>query len=1014
MTLRQKTLILIIITIVLFTLIACIEMKTVVLSSFARREEDDMRKKAFQAKDMLTDELYHIRLVCSDWATKDETYAFVRNGNSEYGAKLYNRIFERLEINVMVIVNSSGRIVFIKYIDYRNKVELPIPDDLKKHFSTGSPIVGLRNQDSSAGGIILLSRGPLLVASRPILTGDGKGPVAGVMVMGRFLDTVEIEHLAKVSHLAIAVQRLDTGNVPQDFQKALTSINDGAPASVQTLNPDFIAGYVLLKDIYGKPALLLRVESSRDVYKQGQASIIYLILSLLVAGWATGVITLLALEKIIISRLAELIASVSRISEHGDLSTRVSAKGNDELSKLAGEINKMLETIEQSEQLQESEERYRLLFDEALTGNYIALAYGRVLLCNPAYVRMFGFGSLEEALATDFFTLFPDPAAKEAFLQLLRKRKKLELHEATFRRRDGQLITVVQNVIGTFDRRGELLQLQGYLFDITARKKAEEALAQAKRQNEMLLEAVGEGIYGVDPEGRTTFVNPAVLEMTGYTAADMIGRSQHAILHHTRVDGTPYPDAACPIYATVRDGRPRSVTGEVFWRKDGSSFPVEYTCTPVREGEEIVGAVVIFRDITARQQAEQALREAHTQIKQLVASISSILIGLDADGRVKHWNGPAAEAFGLAAEAVVGRLLGANGIEWEWDRVAQGIAACRERGEPVRVDDVRYQRRDGKPGFLGLTVTQLVSEEGKHLGYVILAADITERKNEETQRVLRQKLESLGQLAAGIAHEINTPMQYVGDNTTFLRDAFATLSQFLARCRELPAQAESGVVPASEFKTALAEVDWEFLGAEIPKAVEQSLEGIAQVRKLVLAMKEFAHPGKREKALCNLNRAVESTVTISRNEWKYVADLETDLDPDLPPVPCVVDEINQVVLNTIVNAAHAIATVVDRDAGEKGKITVATRREGDFVKIIISDTGTGIPPAIIDRIFDPFFTTKEVGKGSGQGLAIAHDIIVNKQKGNITVESEVGKGTTFTVWLPLNPPEDEKEGVVRE
>ncbi|MGQ9513415.1 PAS domain S-box protein, partial [Thermodesulfitimonas sp.] len=299
----------------------------------------------------------------------------------------------------------------------------------------------------------------------------------------------------------------------------------------------------------------------------------------------------------------------------GDLTARIETTGDDELAELACEINKMLAGLEQSKQLRESEERYRALFDQTLTGNYIALGYGRVLLCNPAYVRMFGFGSLEEALATDFFTLFPDEAAKEAFLQLLREKKKLELHETTFRRRDGQLITVVQNVIGTFDQRGELLQLQGYLFDITARKKAEEALAGAKRQNELLLEAVGEGIYGVDPEGKVTFVNPAALAMTGYTAAEVVGQLQHRILHHTRADGTPYPEAACPVYATLRDGKPHSITGEVFWRKDGSSFPVEYTCTPVREGERIVGAVVVFRDITARQQAEQALREAHTQIK---------------------------------------------------------------------------------------------------------------------------------------------------------------------------------------------------------------------------------------------------------------------------------------------------------------------------------------------------------------------------------------------------------------
>ncbi|MBI3300896.1 MAG: HAMP domain-containing histidine kinase [Deltaproteobacteria bacterium] len=171
--------------------------------------------------------------------------------------------------------------------------------------------------------------------------------------------------------------------------------------------------------------------------------------------------------------------------------------------------------------------------------------------------------------------------------------------------------------------------------------------------------------------------------------------------------------------------------------------------------------------------------------------------------------------------------------------------------------------------------------------------------------------------------------------------------------------------------------------------------------KIVRAMKEFSHPGSEEKVETDLNRAIETTITVARNEWKYVAELATDLDSSLPPVPCLPGEFNQVILNLIINAAHAIAVVVSEGSTSKGTITVSTRHDGDWAEIRVSDTGTGIPEAIRAKIFAPFFTTKEVGKGTGQGLAIAHSVIVDKHKGTIGFETEVGRGTTFIIRLPL-------------
>jgi signal transduction histidine kinase len=203
-----------------------------------------------------------------------------------------------------------------------------------------------------------------------------------------------------------------------------------------------------------------------------------------------------------------------------------------------------------------------------------------------------------------------------------------------------------------------------------------------------------------------------------------------------------------------------------------------------------------------------------------------------------------------------------------------------------------------------------------------------------------------------------------------------------------------------EVTAAVERADADYLALEIPKAIDQTLEGITCVSTLVSAMKEFSHPGTKEKTPLDLNRAIESTITVARNEWKYAADLETDLDPLLPMVSCHPGEFNQVILNLIVNAAHAIGDVSANGGPERGTIKVRTRNRPGYVEIRIQDTGGGIPENVQARVFDPFFTTKEIGKGTGQGLAIARSVVVDKHGGSIDFETEAGTGTTFVIRLP--------------
>jgi signal transduction histidine kinase len=282
-----------------------------------------------------------------------------------------------------------------------------------------------------------------------------------------------------------------------------------------------------------------------------------------------------------------------------------------------------------------------------------------------------------------------------------------------------------------------------------------------------------------------------------------------------------------------------------------------------------------------------------------------------------------------------------------------------------------------------------------------LSKALRELQMAQAELTQAHKLSAIGQLAAGVAHEINTPIQYVGDNVAFLERVFAHLLPVVEAATQLVAGDASAL---ERLREKLTKVKFARIAAQVPRALEQSLEGIARVSKIVGAMKAFSHPSGGEKAEIDLRHAIQSTVTIARNEWKYVADVELDVPDDLPPLFCLGDELNQVILNLVVNAAHAIADVVGDASGGRGSIRIAARSDDAWCEIRISDTGSGIPVAARSKIFDPFFTTKGVGKGTGQGLAIAYNVVVDKHGGTITFETELGRGTAFIVRIPRVPP----------
>lgn len=380
---------------------------------------------------------------------------------------------------------------------------------------------------------------------------------------------------------------------------------------------------------------------------------------------------------------------------------------------------------------------------------------------------------------------------------------------------------------------------------------------------------------------------------------------------------------------------------------------------------------------------------------------------MDADGIITTWNGAASAAFGLRTSEALGRRFYDCAIAWDWDVVRAGVDKCAKDQKPVRFEDTRYLTPDGKEGFLGVMLNPIHHHSDEPQGFLLLAAEITERRLLEGQLTTAQKLESIGHLAAGIAHEINTPIQYVGDNLRFLQEGFQACQGVLLAHQDALLRMDPATQAA--IRQSEEDADWQYLAKEIPDAIRQAVEGVERVSHIVRAMKEFSHPGTTHKVAADLNHALDSTLTVSHNEWRYVADLVTDFDPDLPPVPCLPAEMNQVFLNLIVNAAHAIGDVVGDGESGKGTLTVRTRWEGDHVEVRIGDTGTGMTKDVKARIFDPFFTTKEVGRGTGQGLAISHAVVVEKHGGSIAVETSPGRGTTFIIHLPITEDREESQ-----
>lgn len=868
--------------------------RSMLLSSFRELENAQMHQDVQYARLRLDRDYNSLARTANDYAYWDTTYEFMGNPkHGDIGQEFQDEAMDGLGLSLVLLRSLEGKTVYSKSYDLQQHQASKVSIEFAEKLLGRTDLSQQNLARSPKQGMLLFPDGIYVLSICPILNSARKGESRGIFLAARRFSEGGTSHVSEMTQTSIRFARFGPALKPADFQSASEYLG-GNPGEIliRPLSEEEIAGYSIVNDIFARPLLVMRVDTSRPIYERGKLSQVYLFGAVLSGGVLFSLVIIFFLQKFVLSPLGGLSRDVGSIGQRKAISERVGFHGPDELGSLADSINGMLGELEKSQQqFLFVAENIRQVFwtKDAHTGSfeYISNAFDKIwsrpriaVLKDPALWR--------EAIHPG------DAAVVEKTLQSQSSGKPTEAYYR-ITKENGETRWLWDRSFPSFAPDGSLRQVIGLTEDITEFKRNEEALLKSQEDLEvrvrqrtaelaerselvkMLLDWTPVAMYGMDSQGNVSFCNPAALAIFGYQSVEeVLGKHSHTLFHHSRPDGADYALDDCPIFACFRNGENAHVVDEVFWRKDGTAVAVEYDSQRILRDDQVAGVVVAF-------------------------------------------------------------------------------------------------------------------------------ADITERKRQEIELRHGQKLEAVGRLAAGIAHEINTPIQFVGDNTRFLQNSFRDELDLIHKYEELRAAAEKGTV-TPDLLQQVAKVretaDWPYLEQEIPRAMEQMLEGLSRVSTIVRGMKEFSHVDRsNEKAPGDLNRALESTLIVARNELKYVADVETHFD-ELPPLICHLGDLNQVFLNLLVNAAHSIGDAV-KGTVNKGKIKVTTRLDGDWVEVAIGDSGMGIPEDVREKIFDPFFTTKGVGKGTGQGLALARAIVVEKHGGTLTFETQIGKGTTFFVRLPL-------------
>lgn len=831
MSVRRKTLLIILTTLACLTIAIFAISQIIIANSYYNLEAQKIRENVRPAQSAIFDDVARLDSVCQNIARRDDTYSFIQNIDKQYtNSTLDNRFFSDFGINFALFLDKSGNLVYGKGFDVGSQREISLEPSLREaQLNSILPIL-YSNDDNIHSGIVLLPESPAIIASYPILTSLGSGPNQGTLIIGYYLDSTRMKGIADSTYLYhLNIYQYADNNLPQDLTDALTQLNVGVPIAVSPLSDYYVAGYTLLNGMNSNPVLVLKEDEPRTIHAQGIVISHYFTYAVIIVGIIFTIIIILLLEKWVLSRLTHLRRSVSNIELSHGQNARIALPGNDEFTDLSTAIDQMLLQLEGSfNDLRQSEEKYR-----------------------------------------------------------------------------------------------------------------------------SVLESIEEGYFEMDGQGKFTVVNDALCQSLGYSEEQLLGEKCQDYVEEA------YNGQLNEMFAQISHNHE-----PVKWlpwharRSDKAKCYVGISIYPVLDSSSrILGFRGVARDVTELVKTEEALRESEEKFsKAFHASPACMAITTLEDGRYIEINESFTNMMGYSRENIIGRRV-LDIHRWDESNARDRIIEELRTHGRVLKEECKFRTKSGA------IKTMLYSAETLKIGGSVCALsvtiDITDRKQTEQQLLVTSKLASIGELASGVAHELNNPLTSI-----------IGYAQLLASNQAVEADVK----------------------ADLDKIYRES----QRAAKIVQNILSFARQNKPKKSAHLINDLVKQTLELRAYEHKTSnITVKLNLGVDLPPIMADYYQIQQVLLNMVINAEHAIA-----EAKRAGEITISTEGGSPFIRIIITDNGCGIGQENLDRIFDPFFTTKDVNKGTGLGLSICHGIL-SEHGGRIYVDTTSSQGTSFCIELPV-------------
>lgn len=967
MTLRRKILLIIGVTAVVLIVGLSAMLLALLLRGFGRLEQQAVYRSIQQATDAFNTQLKKLENNTADWAMNDETCQFVEDGNPAYArSKCGDAAFQDLGLSLMVFVHSSSRVVYQKAYDQGTGEERVVPEGLARWLLPASPLLQHRDAESVHAGIVALPEGLMMVASRPIMASDRTGPIHGTLIFGRFLDRRVAAQIARLTQLPVALQGYHQRQLPPEFITAQVDLAPPQRMATQVLDADWVAGYAELKDVRGKPAVLLQVRMPRDVFSYGQRIVLYLAGALMAMGLVSVGLTFWLLERYVLRRVERLAVSVDDIASTGNLQSRVPVQGADELAGLANAINGMLAALDSSQgALRESQRAlatlmgnlpgmaYRCRNDEQWTMEFISDGCRELTGHAPEDL----IGNKKIAYVD---VIHPDdrPQVRQDIQAGLAGRRPFQM---TYRIQtaDRQQKWVFEQGCGVFTPDGKLLALEGFIADMTERKKAESSLRESEEMFRSLSASSPVGVFVADILGAWVYVNPRLRALTGRGLMDCLGQGWSASVYPADQDAMvrEWHQFVQHGGEYSREFRLQTSKNQIRW--------VHLRSSPMLSDRgQAVGFVGTVEDVTDRKEMTEALQQSQQRFQDLFENSPDAVFVEDYHGTVLDVNPAACALHGVKREELVGRTAFDLVPAEQRAEVQQGFARFVS-GESESADGVSVGR-DGRLVPVELKVRR-VNYRGQP-SLLLHVRDVTERKQLEQQFLQSQKFEAIGRLAGGVAHDFNN-----------ILTAIIGYSELMLR--KIPD------------------------GSPLRRQAEEVLKAAHRAAGLTRQLLAYSRKQSLQPKVLDLNSVVADMNKMLRRVIGEHIELTILTAPALDAVKADPGQVQQVVLNLAINARDAMP--------RGGQLTIATgdavvddllaeryaARPGKYVTLAVTDTGVGMSAETQTHLFEPFFTTKGVGQGTGLGLATCYGI-VHQSEGFITVDSELGQGSTFRIYLP--------------